>query len=218
MIFLVLNSGYISEPQHVEARPRQLLRDAIGSVPAAIVCLSDKPLDIPHVTTHRLVYDLPRQWSQIEILRPELYPDQDIWYFDLDTKIISSIDDILKQNITDALLDDFLTPGLLRSDVMRITAETRAYLWDRFVERGRYFFTMKDPKSDGVLSVSKGFWNYYFPQRVPLQQFFPDRFVSFKKHCRMDDGVIIAPKKASVLCFHGLPKYKPMDADVVRKK
>lgn len=130
-------------------------------------------------------------WSKLAMFRPGFLEGRCL-FFDLDTVITGSLDDLASYPGPFAALDDFLAPGQLQSSVMAWEAGEMDDVWLRWEAAG---FPQFDPRGD------QAWIDEMRPEAVRLQDEFPDQIVSFKAHCAR--GV---PHDARAVCFHGLPR------------
>lgn len=134
-------------------------------------------------------------WNKLWLFREGLFPrGERVLYFDLDTVITGSIDEVAACDSEFAILRDFYRPNGLQSSVMawRVSENTEA-VYDRYR-------AVKYPKLPGGDQE----WIERcacFLSPCILQDLFPGAFVSYKEHARY--GI---PKGAKVVCFHGLPR------------
>ena len=125
-------------------------------------------------------------WAKLELFKA--FPKGDrVLYFDLDTVITDSIDDIAAYDGYFAALRDFYRPNDLGSGVMAWEAGTVDKIYDRWVELGKPELMGGDQQ-----------WIYMMmPDAVRLQDVYPGKFASYK---------IGNIENASVVCFHGKPR------------
>jgi len=102
----VLRSGGDYSPEYVRR-----LADGVAqhlTIPHEFVCLTDWPGILPCARVD-LLYDWPGWWSKLELF--EAFPSQTL-YFDLDTTIKGSLDDIAAHPHRFTMLQDFTKPCL----------------------------------------------------------------------------------------------------------
>jgi hypothetical protein len=141
-------------------------------------------------------------WNKIMLFSPHLPipPGQHIFYIDLDTLIVSNIDDLLTSDVPDILLlRDFYhgiarTAGGAASGLMSWQHGRYYDIWNRFIVNPEDAVRQAHPHGDQWwIEHCVQAWYYW-------QDLFPNRVVSFKLHCA--DGL---PTDASVVCYHGRP-------------
>ena len=93
-ILSVLKSGGDFKVRDV-IRLRNMLRENI-TIPYEFYCLTD--MHVVDVTCLPLIHGYNGWWSKLELFRPDLVKADRVVYFDLDTLILSNIDDMLMQN------------------------------------------------------------------------------------------------------------------------
>lgn len=192
-VALVLRSGGIYQPAHVEVLARQIqtwLKDA------DVFCLSD--VDVPSVLTWRLAYNWPGWWSKMELFRPTFKGD--LLYFDLDTVVRGPLDDIAAVNRL-TLLRDFYRDGTrrpegLQSSVMYLPDACRGEVWQKFLSDPDG--AMRQYQDGGDQAFLETFW---LKTAARWQDVVGHQIVSYKVHCK--GGV---PEGARVVCAHGKPK------------
>lgn len=128
--------------------------------------------------------------------------DARVLYFDIDTLIKGSIDDIAAYDGQHARLGPFfdnVTPvyGGPQSGVMAWPGGWGEHIWQTYVNTG--FPTL--PGGD------QKFLNHVEPEPDILQAIYPSKIVSFRR----EGGLI--PAEASIVCFHGLPTMRQVFPD-----
>lgn len=190
---LVLKSGGVYFPKHVTAIADQLHKHAAG---VKVLALSDTA--ISDIDCLPLPKGLPGWWSKMFMFSPSVKGD--ILYFDLDTAIIDSLEDILKVNKL-TLLRDFYRDGVrkpegLQSSVMFLPETDRAEVWNAFTA---------DPKKvmrECAVGGDQEFLERFYLQKAQRwQDVVPGQIASYKVHCKQ--GV---PPGTRVVCAHGKPK------------
>ncbi len=165
---------------------RQLDRNI--TIPFNFHCLTKENLDCSVIKT---AHDWSDWWIKMELFRPDI--DFDFLYIDLDTLILNNINDII-QNRESLMLKDFYFPHRLASGVMYIDKKVKSDIWHNWI---------KDPEKN-IKSTSTGdqeFIERYWPNKNTWQDKFPNRFASYKIHCKDKPS-----ESASFVCFHGKPK------------
>lgn len=157
-------------------------------------CLSDVP--VPGVTVRPLVTDWPGWWAKMELFRPDLIGD--LLFFDLDTMIIGSLEDIANVNRL-TLLEDFYRPTGLGSGMMYIPQDKRARVWASWVRNPLLW--MDKYKAGGDQSFLEQAWPD--DKAARWQDLVGSQVLSYKAHIRPAN---IVPKDTRVVCFHGQPR------------
>lgn len=183
----VLRSGGDFTPEYVER-----LRDGVAEhLPGArFVCLSDVTVPcerIPLETKWR------GWWAKLELFR---LTEGRILYFDLDTVIRGSLEEIAAYPHRFSIGMNWRRPGAFNSTFMA---------WDGDFS---HIFRAFHPRLINDYSRSPARWgdqgfiqDHLGSAAEDAFALFPGQFVSWKKHCRQ--GV---PPEARVVCFHGKPR------------
>ena len=172
-------------------------------------CITDtKKDDIKCIDAHS---ELKGWWQKIYMFKPELFDEERLIFFDLDTFIIKNIEGLANYKGDFAMLKDFWAP-IPASGVM--LWKNGNNIWKQYESEG---LPQTNPYGDG------GWLGERFKCDL-LQEVYPaDYFVSYKTECIKD-----VPKRAHVVCFHGEPRphaakgwprdiwnrYKPIERNV----
>lgn len=142
-------------------------------------------------------------WNKIFLFAPHngLPQHEQILYIDLDTLIVSNIDDLLSvDQISDiVVLRDFYqgiarTAGQIGSGIMSWRHGSYDHIWHDFIKDPTAAQSRVHPQGDQAwIALEITSWRYW-------QDLFPDRVVSFKVHCAQG-----LPPGAGVVCYHGRP-------------
>lgn len=157
------------------------------SIPHRFVCLSDGPVPCERVPMLR---DWPGWWSKLELF--EVFTGPTL-YFDLDTVIVGSIDDIADYPHEFSMLSDFGRPSSCASGVMAWNGDWSHIALEFSLERIEEFQTPDRWGDQSWIAETVGIE----PDR--LQELFPRQIVSRKFGARW-------PKEERVVCFHGVPR------------
>lgn len=190
-------------PEYVNRLYAMLRRHLTGDF--RFLCLTENPNGIrPEVITVPLPFadQLDSWWNKIWLFSDELpvQPGQQIFYVDLDTLIVSNIDDLVTDAVPDILvLRDFYqgiarTAGQIGSGLMSWRHGTYHDVWRQFAKDPAAAIQSVHPHGD------QAWIEHCIDAWYCWQDLWPDRVVSFKIHCA--DGL---PPKASVICYHGRP-------------
>ena len=200
IVAMVLKSGGIYDFNYVNNLNRAILRNTTLKI--KIVCLTDNSAGFDsNIKSIPLVDNFPKWWSKIELFRPDLFPDQKVFFMDLDTVIIGNVDSILSFNYDFCALSDFYKIVTLGSGLMAWhSSEKTNKIYNDFIKNS--------------ITISKNYLEgdqQWIEEKKPLrtkyfQDLFPNQIISFKKHCLLQNGSINIPSQAKIICFHGLPK------------
>lgn len=177
-----VRQGEAYSPKYVDVLTAQIR--AFHDVP--IYTLTDQP-DTPG-SVRALQYDWTGWWAKMELFSPENADLRPCLYLDLDTYVLSPIDDLLSDSGERfEMLTDFLQPKRPQSAVMIIPEDT-GKIWDKWV---------RDPR--GHMSRNRSDQEFLAPFVEGRLQ---DRFeglVSYRKHS-------LDKPAGRVINFHGRPK------------
>lgn len=178
--------------QYVNILFDSVRRNLADGFEGEFVCFTDNSAGLdPGIIARELPADLQGWWNKLWLFSPGLFPKGDrILYFDLDTVITGRLDEIAAYDGNLAILRDWMEPQIVNSSVMAWRSGQYEHIWVNWVATGKPDYLGGDQEwiRRNVLSP------------VILQDTFPDLFVSYK----MTNGRI--PDKASVCCFHGIPR------------
>jgi hypothetical protein len=166
-------------------------------------CLTDYEGELP-CNKVKLRHNWPGWWSKIELFRPDIFADFDrVIYFDLDTVLVSSIDNLATHPCRFAMLHGFRKPERRASGVM---------VWEGDVS-GVYFQMVKaqrrilaDPEAWDQVFIAEQVREYYCEPDVVQEMM--GGVVSYKNHV-WETGNL--PEGARVVCFHGQPRPKAVE-------
>lgn len=164
------------------------------------VCLTDDPASAPDgIEAKALPEGLDGWWNKLALFRDGTFePGTRVLYFDLDTVIIGSLDDLASYRGRFAAMDD-VGGGLgLASGIMAFEAGACERIWSRWELSGR----PGHPKGD------QGWVTFVERQADRLQRIYRDQLVSFKAHCLVKGA---PPEGARVVYFHGKPRPHQVD-------
>lgn len=135
-------------------------------------------------------------WEKLSIFRPGLFDDR-VMFLDLDTFILSNIDDVASYNGHFATLHDFWRPQGLGPAVMLFDPKWARFIWEEWAANG-FPKTMANGDQGWIESRHQG----RMRKDVDiLQEMFPGTFHSYKTTCKE-----AVPEGARVVCFHGRPR------------
>lgn len=197
-VVCVLRTGGEYNNHHVEALSAQVWDHL--SLPHRFVCLTDIPKHMPRgVEGIKLPDNWPGWWSKICLFKEGLF-DGPVFYLDLDTMIIKSIDFIADGIKGFTVLKNFWpqNTGQIGSGLMSWD-EDLSIIYNEFKKSPlQVMDAYKVRKKWG----DQGFIFDTVPNRFDLwQEKYPGKIVSWKLHCQA--GV---PEEAAIVCFHGQPR------------
>ena len=201
--------GDTYDEKYVEILRKNLKKNC--TIENKIVCLTDSKNKINYVDKIiPLEHNFEKWWSKIELFKPNIFNTEMVFYFDLDTLIINNIDDVLSYYGSFAGLRDFYSMHTMGSGLM---AWKNNYLVDLY---GKFLSNSKNIIST-VKEGDQKFINDNLKNVEYIQDAFPTKIISFKKHC-YEGNVVKIPEMASIICFHGNPRPHMLQHDPLIKK
>lgn len=158
------------------------------------VCLTDDPSSVPHgIEPRALPGDTYGWWNKLFLFKPGMFPRSErVLYFDLDTVITGSLDDIAGYRGDFAAMSNINGPGCA-SGVMA----WRAGRMDHVYETWERYWRPVPPSGD------QEWIDMVQPEFDRLQDAYPGQLVSYKAHAQ---GLDVPPENARVVYFHGRPR------------
>jgi hypothetical protein len=196
-IACVLRSGPEYLPQHVFALRRGIRRHL--KMPYRFICLTDlvSELKAGGIEAIELPDKWPGWWAKICLFRRGLI-EAPVVYFDLDTLVVSHIDDLMLGHDLTALGPfgkyNHIGSGLLAWDC------DLGEVYEQFKRKPDYYMSVY---ATGELWGDQDFLYNFSP--IPLeywQEKFPGRIVHYKIHCRNQKF----PSGTSIICYGGNPR------------
>lgn len=192
----VLKTGGDYTTHHVEALSSQVWDHL--SLPHRFVCLTDVPDMMPKgVEGIALPDDWPGWWAKICLFKKGLI-EGPIFFLDLDTMIVKSINDIVNGHRFTVLRNFWTTTGRIGSGLMAWDCDL-SHIYESFKKNPQRFidtYKTKDHWGD------QGFITHHSIERWEFWQHkYPGKIVSWKLGCK--SGV---PEEAAIVCFHGKPR------------
>ncbi len=178
--------------QYVNILFDSVRRNLADGLAGEFVCFTDNAdgLD-PGIVALELPEGVRGWWGKLYLFKDGLFPKGDtIVYFDLDTVITGRLDEIASYDGNLAILRDWLEPQIINSSVMAWRSGDYGHIWHNWLAAGK----------PDYLGGDQEWIRRNTTDPVILQDVFPGLFVSFK----LTSGRI--PDKASVCCFHGIPR------------
>lgn len=170
---------------------REFIRGALA-LPYRLMRSGDlgRGLDAERQKTWRPV-DLRGWYNKLFLFKEGVLEGPTI-FFDLDTVIVGSIDDLVEVGDDLCILRDFYRPREYGSGLMTFRTEKMSVVWNEFIQSGCPVMRRGDQA--------------FIQQAKPDAEFFQDQWpgqvVSYKLNC-IKHGV---PDYARVVCFHGSPR------------
>ncbi len=187
----------------VEILYSMVRRNLQAGLRGRFVVFTDDPsafADMAGVQTKLLPTGLSGWWNKLYLFSPEAFSaGERVLYFDLDTVITGSLDEIAAYDGPFAILQDVYRPKGLQSSVMAWEAG-RYEIWRFWNAWGR-----KEPEGgdqaiieDFLYGISARAWPFEFDI---LQLLYPTQFRSYKLDCQE-----FVPRGTNVVYFHGKPR------------
>jgi len=197
--FVCLKAGEAYGPEYVNILFDMVRRNLTAGYPGRFVCITDDPAGLDDgIETIPLPADLETWWGKLYMFKRGLFRDGERCIFmDLDTVIVSSLDDIVRYQGQFATLRDFYYPQQLGPAIILWEAGAFAsHVWETWEAQENPRHPMGDLWWLNNLDQGR------FAKDIDkLQDLFPGKFVSFKADCHP-----YPPKGTAVVCFHGQPK------------
>lgn len=198
MITCVLRTGGVYDHNYVNALANAVKRNV--DVPHKFVCLTNDSTGFNSNVDDiiPLKHDFKKWWCKIELFRPDIFTDKQIFFLDLDTVIIDNINQIVSKPFDFCGLRDFYKLITLGSGLMSWQHNKYHYVYERFVRNSTYIIN-NTPEGD----------QRWINDNIKSMQYFQDVFgcniISYKKDC-LKNKVFKMPNNAKIVCFHGVPK------------
>lgn len=189
-----LNAGnYLGRgKQYVEILRDSIFRNLPEEITAKFTVFTDDHEDYGDIHKRPLPEPgLTGWWNKLALFKAGVFhPDEKILFFDLDTVIVSGLDEIVKYEGKFAILRDFYRFDGFGSGVMMWQGDY-SHIWDLWDLAGRPEISGGDQAWIELRLEKPDLW----------QEIFPGKFVSYKAHSANK-----IPKGAAVICFHGKPR------------
>lgn len=193
-IVCVQKGNYLGRgAEYVNILYDQITRNLKAGTEGEFSCFTDDPAGLhPNIVPRMLPDGLDGWWNKLWLFSPKLFPEGDqILFFDLDTLITGSLDELANWRGEFAILRDFYRPNGLQSSVMSWRSGFGHDIWRQFDLSGR-------PDVEGG---DQAWIERVVREPFILQELFPHTFVSYKRHCHP-----FPPKGSRVVVFHGIPR------------
>lgn len=192
--------GTAYSTEYVEILYSMVRRNLAGGVRGRFTVFTDNPSafkSMAGIQTKEVSPDLKGWWAKLYLFSKDAFPKGErVLYFDLDTVITGSLDEIADYKGKFAMLHDAYRNFGFQSAVMAWEAGTLTEIWDRWNADNR-----PTPKGGDQAIIEKYMIHHPTLEPVWWQDLYPDLFRSYKLQCY--DGV---PKGCSVVYFHGFPR------------
>lgn len=209
-IVLVLRAGGDFSFRDVELIARHINGKWQSKTRPRIVCLWDnasESYDLGNLEIIPLTNKLPGTWSRMQLYSPEMEKYRPFLYLDLDTAVITSVENIFKliQDPTKIItLEDFWQKGQIATGVVWFPAKCDKIkeVWNTWLKSKQVTGSRMDPFLRKVLNGSVVFW-----------QQLTNTIYDFKPKLT---GVLSAlPGDANLVCFHGKPRiFQVLEASI----
>lgn len=176
-VVTVLKSGGDFKPQHAQALSRQVPN---------LICLTD--MEVGGVDCIRLRNDFKGWWSKLNLFDPNQI-EGDVLFFDLDTVILGSIEDMVFDR--SMCLRGLGKPQTVESGVLFIKEEDKAPIFESFLRNQK---PMRQYQPDAVILEQ------HRERFGIIQDALPGKISSYKIHIRKGNPL------TDVICFHGSPR------------
>lgn len=173
-----------------------VMRNMPALVPFQFICFTDDRTGLDEgISVRPLPVEGLKGWdNKIALFKAGTFgPGERVMFLDLDTLIVSALDDIVAYDGPFATLSDFWRPSGLGPAVILWEAGLWDGIWDDYESEGRPLLARGDQE-----------WlERYFKLKPPdiLQELNPGKVVSYKTHCSP-----YPPPRSSIVCFHGEPR------------
>lgn len=198
IISCVLRTGGIYDFNYVNALANAVKRNV--DIPHKFVCLTNDSSGF-NSNVDDIIYlkhDFRKWWCKIELFRPDIFIDKQMFFLDLDTVIIDNINHIVAKPFDFCGLRDFYKLTTLGSGLMSWDHNKYHYVYERFVRNSTYIMN-NTPEGD----------QRWINENIKSMKYFQDVFgnnvVSYKKDC-VKNKVFKLPNNTKIVCFHGVPK------------
>jgi glycosyltransferase involved in cell wall biosynthesis len=176
--------------EYVNVLHDMIERNMVPGVPWRFVCFTDDPAGVN--AECRPLPDLDGWHNKIYLFKPGLFePGERIAFFDLDTLIMGSLDEVVGYRGKFATLRDFWRPDGLGPAVILWESGAHPEIWTEYEKAGYPKLERGDQEWLESLNL----------QSDILQDIFPGKFLSYKTHCNPYPA-----QDAAVVCFHGYPR------------
>jgi len=194
-ICCVQSNNYLGRgAEYVNILHDMILRNMSPEIQYRFICFTDDSTGINHwIETKPLPEaDLQGWWNKLALFkRGVLKEGTQVFFFDLDTLVVSDLTEVMGYDGDLCLLRDFYRPDGLGSGLMSWKPESNYHIWDRWVACEKPLLAGGDQSWIERVAIDCDRWQDACPEKV----------ISYKANC--------APyptKEASIVCFHGEPR------------
>lgn len=177
-------------------------------------CLTDfdGDFEISEINKIPLIHDWKGYWSKMELFRKDIFPNDDVFYLDLDTLLTSDITDIATIDTIFFGMRDFNMLNELSSGVLKFKSKYNHYLYETFLQNPTHWMKCRGGDQEAIRKILKMTPDF-------MQDIFPRRMAEFKNHCWNDKTKTVSiPNNYSIVCFHSSPKMHDIKDDPIIKK
>jgi hypothetical protein len=173
-------------------------RNLSPNIQGRFACVTDDPTGLhPAIEAIPLPENITGWWGKLYLFKEGLFPKNErMVFFDLDTLIVSSLDEIAAYDGDFATLRDFYIYDRLGPAVMLWRAGACGGIWSEWDDNGRPLNDLGDLGWINRLDDGR-----FAAKADKLQDLYPNKFVSYKQ-----SAISAPPLGSSVVCFHGLPR------------
>lgn len=131
-----VRSGTKYGPEYVEILRDMICRNLEYGTKGSFHCFTDQP-EKPEGVFVYLTEGYGGWWDKLGLFKPGVFPSgRRVWFFDLDTLIVGSLDAIMAYDGPFAALRDFYRPEGLQSSVMTWRAGELDHVWEKWITAG----------------------------------------------------------------------------------
>jgi hypothetical protein len=173
-------------------------------------CLTDKmDMDMP-CNKVELRHYWPGWWSKIELFRPDVFEAYErVIYFDLDTVLVSEINDLAFRPCRFAMVRGYRKPERRSSTIMVWEGDFSKIYYDMVKKENR---VLADPKAWDQRFITACLRDYYCEPDL-VQDMIPG-VLSYKNNIK-ETGEL--PEEATIICFHGKPRPLEVEHDWMKE-
>ena len=177
-------------------------------------CFTDYTGDfsINEINKVPLIHNWPGYWSKMELFRPDVFPNDDVFYLDLDTLITNDITEIATFKTEFFGMRDFNMLNELSSGVLKFESKASHYIYQTFLNNPTFWMKCRGGDQEAIRKILKKTPDF-------MQDIFPRRMAEFKNHCwNPNRRSVSIPSNYWIVCFHSSPKMDDIQNDPVIRK
>lgn len=201
-IALVLRTGGDTyNSRYVNALARNIRDKTTMNVEIVVLTNDNSDIDMSVVNrTVPFVHNFKGWWSKIELFRKGIFATDRVLYFDLDTVLVDNIDSILTSREEFMGIRDLFQVNRFQTGVMLWKPSKYHHIYEDFIKAPTAIMQHHVEGDAGWIREN-------IKNKSYVQDIYPGKLVSFKKHCfNSAKNYIDIPEKASIICFHGKPR------------